>query len=97
MIKLEDLQQDIAAWRIKNFGPMDGTAVLKKATEEIGELWAGHATRNRTEQVDGVGDVVVALIGYCAESGLDFQECLKFAWDQVKTRDYRKYPGKGRP
>jgi NTP pyrophosphatase (non-canonical NTP hydrolase) len=95
--EVENIQEEIRLWRANNFGDLDGTAVLKKLTEEVGELWAAHHTRDRAEQIDGVGDILVALLGYSSEIGLNGLECLKRTWEIVRKRDYRKYPGRGRP
>jgi len=60
--------------------------------EEIGELVHEERIRAETSQRDddrtrdAVGDIVVALAGYCTAAGLDMEQCVKEAWREVRER-----------
>lgn len=43
-------------------------------------------TNNREEEIDAVGDITVVLIVYCMQRGLDIQECLEAAYEEIKDR-----------
>lgn len=61
-------------------------AQLLKAFEEMGEL-AGATSKGNIEGVkDGVGDVMVCLINYCALQDIDLVECLIGAYNEIKDR-----------
>lgn len=38
------------------------------------------------EAKDGIGDIMVVLIGYCLQRGWTIEECLQQAYDEIKTR-----------
>lgn len=59
---------------------------LLKAFEEMGELASGEAKNNLDLIQDGVGDVLVCLINYCAIRGVDIVGCLALAYDEIKDR-----------
>lgn len=64
----------------------DPTKQMLKLMEEVGELAQGMA-KNKPEQVkDSIGDVYVVLIILSQQLGLDIEECLKFAYDEIKNR-----------
>ena len=59
---------------------------LLKAVAEMGEL-ADAENKGDTEGItDGVGDVLVCLINYCALRGLTLRECLQAAYEHIKDR-----------
>ena len=35
---------------------------------------------------DAVGDIMVVLIGYCLQTGLDIVQCLEGAYKEIKNR-----------
>lgn len=59
---------------------------LLKAVSEMGELCDAEGKRDRKKIKDGVGDVFVCLINYCALHGLDVVECLVGAYEEIKDR-----------
>ncbi len=61
-------------------------AQLNKALEELAELFKAESQGNMSGVMDGVGDVVVCLINYCALKDIDLVECLALAYDQIKDR-----------
>lgn len=61
-------------------------AQMLKLLEETGEL-AGGIAKNKPEViVDSVGDVVVVLTILCAQLGIDIQECVELAYNEIKDR-----------
>jgi len=43
-------------------------------------------SKTRADVIDGVGDVVVTLIGVCEMLNLSIEECLQAAYDEIKGR-----------
>lgn len=59
---------------------------LLKAVSELGELADAELKNDMPKIKDGVGDVLVCLINYCALHGISLQECLAGAYDEIKDR-----------
>ena len=64
-----------------------------KLVEEIGELGAGLARGNRPAMMDGIGDAFVVLTILAAQIGVDIEECIAAAWDEIKDRKGRMVDG----
>lgn len=64
-----------------------------KLIEEIGELGAGMARGNHLAVVDGIGDAFVVLTILAAQHGVDIEECIAAAWDEIKDRKGRMENG----
>lgn len=64
-----------------------------KLVEEIGELGAGLARGNRGAMMDGIGDAFVVLTILAAQIGVDIEECIAAAWDEIKDRKGRMQDG----
>ena len=64
----------------------DGSGQLEKLQEEVDELKQAYIEVNRDEEIDAVGDILVVLIGYCLQRGLDIEECLSVAYNVIKNR-----------
>ena len=59
---------------------------LLKAMSELGEL-ADATIKNDLDGIeDGVGDVMVCLINYCALQDINLVDCLEIAFQQIKDR-----------
>lgn len=57
-----------------------------KVWEESGEI-AKAMSRNRIEELkDGIGDTVVTLIILAQQHGWTLEECLQYAYDEIKDR-----------
>jgi NTP pyrophosphatase (non-canonical NTP hydrolase) len=59
---------------------------LLKAMSELGELADATIKKDREEIVDGVGDVMVCLINYCALQDINLVSCMESAYDTIKDR-----------
>lgn len=87
-LSYEELEARIVEWAkarqiIPNSNP---TAQLMKTMSELGELADGTLKGNAAEIEDGVGDVLVTLILYCALQGISVVDCLGRAYDEIKDR-----------
>ena len=61
-------------------------AQMVKLMEEAGELAGGIAKNKPDVIVDSVGDVIVVLTILCAQLGIDIQECVELAYNEIKDR-----------
>ena len=61
-------------------------AQLNKALEELAELFKAESQQDIAGIKDGVGDVIVCLINYCALKEIDPVDCLALAYDEIKDR-----------
>lgn len=59
---------------------------LLKAVAEMGELADAENKGDLPAIKDGVGDVLVCLINYCALRDIDLVSCLALAYDEIKDR-----------
>lgn len=59
---------------------------LLKAMSELGELADATIKKDREGIVDGVGDVMVCLINYCALQDINLVSCMESAYDTIKDR-----------
>lgn len=87
-MNFETLEQDVLQWAearkiIPNSTPQ---TQLLKSLEEIGELAGATLKGNEDGIVDGVGDLLVTLIIYCALQNIDPIVCLASAYDTIRHR-----------
>jgi NTP pyrophosphatase (non-canonical NTP hydrolase) len=59
---------------------------LLKAVSELGELADATIKEDREGIVDGVGDVMVCLVNFCALQDIDLVTCMKSAYAEIKDR-----------
>ena len=59
---------------------------MLKLFEELGEVASGMARNDIDEIKDGIGDVLVVLIGLSMQLGISVEECLNIAYDEIKDR-----------
>lgn len=64
----------------------NGEGQLNKLEEEVQELIDAHDYSDAFEIRDAVGDIMVVLIGYCLQTGLDIVQCLEGAYNEIKER-----------
>jgi len=57
-----------------------------KLLEEIGELAEALLYENKLEQMDAIGDIVVALTILSNQLDLDINECVISAYNNIKNR-----------
>lgn len=60
---------------------------LMKVMEELGETAGAIAKNKNTDEImDGIGDTFVTLIILSKQLGLNPNECLEAAWNEIKDR-----------
>lgn len=59
---------------------------MLKCVSEVGELADAVAKNDDAKIVDGVGDVMVTLILFCALRDIDLVSCMEVAYDEIKNR-----------
>jgi NTP pyrophosphatase (non-canonical NTP hydrolase) len=59
---------------------------LLKAMSELGELADATIKKDKAGIIDGVGDVMVCLINYCALQDISLVNCMKSAYNEIKDR-----------
>ena len=87
-LSYRDLELEVTRWAearkiIPNATPQ---AQLNKCLEELAELFKAESQKNTAGVRDGVGDVVVCLINYCALKDIDLVQCLQLAYNEIKDR-----------
>jgi NTP pyrophosphatase (non-canonical NTP hydrolase) len=83
-----DIEMKVIQWAearkiIPNAKPQ---AQLNKALEELAGLFKAESQQDMDKIKDGVGDVVVCLVNYCALKDIDLVGCFALAYDQIKDR-----------
>lgn len=61
-------------------------AQMCKVSEEIGEVASALAKKNIDNLKDGIGDSIVTLIILAKQNGLNVEECLEQAWNEISGR-----------
>jgi len=106
MIDLTKLQTKKSFWEEHNFPLTKPYRPLLGVGEELGELFHAHLKseegirgsyeEHQREKKDAIGDMIMYLIHYCNLNDLDLDECVQIAWDEIKQRDWIKYPLDGK-
>lgn len=60
-----------------------------KFYEEAGEVGAALSRNKMDDLKDGIGDTVVTLIILAQQHGWSLEECLQYAYDEIKNRKGR--------
>ena len=103
---LRQLQDQQKVWVKHNFGDRPAWQPLLGAVEEIGELAHAHLKHAQNIRVseshienakDAVADTIIYLADYCSAMGFDLETLVVETWNQVKQRDWKKYPSTGLP
>ncbi|MDW4341004.1 MazG-like family protein [Staphylococcus saprophyticus] len=84
---LDQLVKQVEQWAVnKNLHKGNSDRQALKFYEEAGEV-AAALSRNKLDDLkDGIGDTVVTLIILAQQHGMTLQECLQFAYDEIKGR-----------
>ena len=84
---MDKLIQQVEQWSIdKNLHEADSSKQFTKVVEEVGEVAAALARSNEDMLRDGIGDVVVTLIILAQQNDMTLEECLQYAYDEIKDR-----------
>ena len=68
-------------------------AQMLKTIEEIGETASAIARKQTDLIADGIGDVVVTLVILAAQYGINIEDCIALAWEEIKDRKGRMVDG----
>ena len=83
MTTIEKVEQ----WVIDcNLHTQDPKVQMCKTMEELGELAKAINKGDKEKQMDGIGDTVVTLICIDEQLGLKFNDCLDYAYNEIKDR-----------
>jgi len=88
MATYADVEMNILRWAearkiIPNSNPQ---TQLLKAVSELGELADATIKKQHGKITDGVGDVMVCLIVYCALQDINLVDCMDWAYEEIKDR-----------
>ena len=64
-----------------------------KLIEEAGELANAIAKKNDIEFADAIGDMVVVLTIMAAQNGMQIEDCIDGAWQEIKDRKGKMIDG----
>ena len=91
---MDELVQKVKEWgREKQINNRDKQLI--KTVEEVAEI-AHEFSRNKydTKEVkDSIGDATVCLIILADMLGLDYRDCLAYAWEEIKDRKGKTISG----
>ncbi|MBE9452680.1 MazG-like family protein [Staphylococcus epidermidis] len=84
---LDQLVKKVEQWSIdKNLHLSNSNRQALKFYEEAGEVAAALSRSNKEALKDGIGDTVVTLIILAQQQGWTLEECLQYAYDEIKNR-----------
>lgn len=84
---LDQLVKQVEQWSVnKNLDNGNPDRQALKFYEEAGEIGAALSRNKLDDLKDGIGDTVVTLIILGQQHGMTLQECLQFAYDEIKGR-----------
>ncbi len=84
---LDQLVEQVQQWSIdKNLHNGNSDRQALKFYEEAGEIDAALSRGQMDALKDGIGDTVVTLIILAQQQGWTLEECLQYAYDEIKNR-----------
>lgn len=84
---IQELVPLIQQWFVeRGIDEGNGGGQIQKLQEEVEELVDAHEYGDSFEVRDAVGDIMVVLIGYCLQTGIDIVHCLDGAYNEIKDR-----------
>lgn len=84
---LDQLVEQVEAWSVdKNLHNSNSDRQALKFYEEAGEVAAALSRGQMDALKDGIGDTVVTLIILAQQHDMTLQECLQYAYDEIKGR-----------
>lgn len=79
--------EKVEQWVIdRNLHTQDPKVQMCKTMEELGELAKAINKGDKEKQMDGIGDTVVTLICIAQQLELKFNDCLDYAYNEIKDR-----------
>ncbi len=84
---MKDLTTQIKKWAVdRNLHTADPNKQMLKLIEEVGELAQGMAKNNSKQIIDSIGDVYVVLVILSEQLGLNIEQCVELAYQEIKDR-----------
>lgn len=84
---MNELIKNVEQWSInKNLHLGNSDRQALKFYEEAGEIAAALSRSDKDALKDGIGDTVVTLIILAQQQGWTLEECLQYAYDEIKNR-----------
>lgn len=84
---MDELIENVKAWaKERGIDKQPADAGYRKTVEELGELSSAYSRQNKEMMIDSLGDTAVCLINLATQMGLDFNECLEHAYNEIKDR-----------
>lgn len=97
-----DLQTEAKKWTQHNFPNAKPYQPLLGIIEEVGELAHAHLKAEQgirdpkiESKVDAIADAIVFMAHYCTLNNIDLQSAIYETWQEVKKRDWVKFPVNG--
>lgn len=90
---MKQLIENVKSWHYDRnliYGSTDKDQVLKLA-QELGEL-SDSVCKSRSV-VDDLGDMLVVMINIAERNGVNLEQCLEHAWNEIKDRRGRMVDG----
>lgn len=84
---MDDLTNKIRKWATeRNLHTADPNKQMLKLGEEFGELCQGMAKNKPRQVIDSIGDMYVVLTILSMQLNVDVENCVQFAYDEIKDR-----------
>ena len=84
---LNKLTSAIKLWSAeRNLHTQDHKMQTLKVGEEVGELFKAIVKNDQEELIDAVGDTYVTLVILCQQLGIEIEDCVNAAYNEIKDR-----------
>jgi len=84
---MQNLTIKIKSWAIeRNLHEADPNKQILKLGEEFGELCQGMAKSKPDQVEDSIGDMYVVLTILAMQLGMDIEDCIQAAYEEIKDR-----------
>ena len=91
---MDELVLKVEEWaKAKGLDKAESSKQFLKVVEELGEVASALVRGQEEELKDGIGDVIVTLIILAQQQGLTVEECLAYAYDEIKNRTGKMVDG----
>lgn len=105
-MNLYDLQEEVSEWGQHNFPNTNAEQQLLGVVEELGELCharlkamqgiRGTVAEHEEAEMDAIGDMIIFLTRYCDFKGFNLHYIIEKTWNEVRARDWIKFPKNGK-
>ena len=87
LINFEEFTNNLKRWaEERDLLTKDPHVQFTKIVEELGETSAAYNKQKHTELVDSIGDLLVTIVVFAHQVGIDPQEAYNYAWKQIANR-----------